>query len=431
MESRMFTFRGSTDDYIQCLENEVSKLRKRIWELESTLTPPGEAILDLQNQGTEDGVPLAKQYEVQARKFLASVPKSNEEWLKKRKCAQIYTRKQAIHAFHILTRLQHDIHSSSESLGPGPEADALDILQDYSKFANKLQTTAEFSKRLSTYSTMIFFCLCVVARENGVPINKVDECIRAFVGNPKLSSSYSSRLRKASVWTAQIIEKLEKTLSHRAPELFLLFGNGMTILEQVNKALGTHLERVEFEARSRIVQEASEIHPQILTQLPPNSPSKEWRNHDSQPERRKSPNSWMHSRSNTCYNVDNHTGIPGFSAFGGEGANNVPSSARADITSNSVQANPTASVSDVTLTPTTIDHTEHAVGPTPYTGAQDTLFNFGEVEMLAHAASLPDFNFESTPDTNGVPISQDCGPLTEDPFMGSALSRCDLVRYFD
>jgi hypothetical protein len=218
----MFAFKGSTHDYIHCLEIEVSKLRKRIWDLESTLMPPSEAIVDLQNQGTGDRAPPAKQYEVEARKFLASIPKTNEEWLKKRKCAQISTRKQAIHAFHILTRLQHGIHSSTESLGPGPEADALDILQDYSKFANKLQTTAEFSKRLSTYSTMIFFCLCVVARENGVPIGKVDECIRAFFGNPKLSSSYSSRLRKASVWAAQTIEKLEKTLSHRASELFLL-----------------------------------------------------------------------------------------------------------------------------------------------------------------------------------------------------------------
>jgi len=224
----MFAFRGSTHDYIQRLENEVSKLRKRIWDLESTLMPPGEAILDLKNQGAEDSVPPAKQYEVEARKFLASVPKSNEEWLKKRKCAQVYTREQAIDAFHILTRLQQGVHSSSESLGPGPEADALDILQDYSKFANKLQITAEFSTRLSKYSTMIFFCLCVVARGNGVPINKVDECIRAFVGNPKLSSSYSSRLRKASVWTAQIIEKLEKTLSHRAPELFLLCKSSAT-----------------------------------------------------------------------------------------------------------------------------------------------------------------------------------------------------------
>ena len=89
MESRMFAFRGSTHDYIQRLENEVSKLRKRIWDLESTFMPPGEAILDLKNQGTEDSVPPAKQYEVEARKFLASVPKSNEEWLKKRRYSQI------------------------------------------------------------------------------------------------------------------------------------------------------------------------------------------------------------------------------------------------------------------------------------------------------------------------------------------------------
>jgi len=205
--------------------------------------------------------------------------------------------------------------------------------------------------------------------------------------------------------------------------------NPIKSLEQVNEALGTHLEQVEFETRSRFVQEASEIHPQIPTQLPPNGPSRKRRNHEIQHQRRKLYNGWRHSRGNTCCDTDNHAGITGFTAFRGEGGNKVSSSARVDITSNSVQAGPTASVSDVTLTPTMIDHTEHAVEPTPCTEAEDTIFNFGEVEMLAHAASLPDFNFWSTLDTNMVPISQDCGPLTDAPFMGSITpSGSDLVH---
>lgn len=179
------------------------------------------------------------------------------------------------------------------------------------------------------------------------------------------------------------------------------------------------------------MQEASEIHPQIPRQLPPNSPSTKRRNHESQPKRRKLYNGWRHSRGNTCCDIDNHAGIPGLTTFGGEGANYVPSSPRADITPNSVQTNSTASVSNVTLTSTTIDHTEHAVEPPPYTEAQDIIFDFDEVEMLAHAASLPDFNFGSTPDTNMMPISQDCWPLIEDPFMGSTSSGSNLVHYFD
>jgi hypothetical protein len=69
---------------------------------------------------------------------------------------------------------------------------------------------------------LLLFCVCCVARGNGLTVEEVDEIVKKQLPGREASSKYMSRLRRAAKWTAQLIDKLEDKLGHLSPSLFLL-----------------------------------------------------------------------------------------------------------------------------------------------------------------------------------------------------------------
>ncbi|RYP17459.1 hypothetical protein DL765_004505 [Monosporascus sp. GIB2] len=181
----------------------------------------------------------------------------------------------------------------------GPGTSALEILDDYFAFASVLQRNAEREIQQSRFAGLLFLAICCVSREAGVQVDIIDDRIRRYFKNQQ-GSSYCGRLRTASKWAAQLMEKLEVSLGRRGPELFLLYGEGISLYHmcsgslacanyiateinqttksfqlealrehgvsfapsfmltfmglEVNKALGTHLSQQEYDARAKAVR---------------------------------------------------------------------------------------------------------------------------------------------------------------------------------
>ncbi|KAH6883856.1 hypothetical protein B0T10DRAFT_579921 [Thelonectria olida] len=327
---RRFIFDGTAAQYSHFLENHIVQLTKRVAELEEALQQAGSQSAELNSptpsnanhvlcmvfQETE--TPETQRAAIRASgtrtlkrrcdnavaDFLARVPTCLSQWSTTRNDTQLSTPKQIVDTFQILTLRSPDIRSRLPHSEP-PKTPPVAV-EAYQKLQEALRQNANYSTQLRNYSLMLFFCICQVARNCGMSVEKVDELINASLPDRNPGSIYSAKLRRGARWAASVIEKLEAELGYLASQLFVLYGppietyrnwaeqgetsdyliakikeqakflkaevpespcvsfspvflityTGPWGLDQVNKALGTKLSQLEYERRVQVVKDA-------------------------------------------------------------------------------------------------------------------------------------------------------------------------------
>ncbi|KAK4118160.1 hypothetical protein N657DRAFT_406666 [Parathielavia appendiculata] len=237
---RRFTFQGTQRQYVEYLEKELRSWRSRARSAEKQLAvlrsqaatqhsiPDG--ILDLsfkvetpETFNYDNSTPIeGPKWEAATSDFLARVPTTKAQWLQRRMEVQLSTPEQIINAFHLLTFRRHQTRSSYPSVELA--ASPLEAVGAYRDLLSFLQRASRSSTQLYNYSQLLFFCVCCVARGNGLTVEEVDAIVKKQLPEREASSKYMSRLRRAAQWTAQLIDELEDILGHLAPSLFLLLG---------------------------------------------------------------------------------------------------------------------------------------------------------------------------------------------------------------
>lgn len=238
---RRFTFQGTQKQYVEYLEKELCSWQSRARSAEKrlvvlqaatqhpqTVAPVPNGTVDLlfnvetlETFSYDAGTPVEKpKWEAATSDFVARVPTTAAQWLKRRKEVQLFKPEQIIDAFHLLTFRRHHIYFSDPSveLAAGP----LKAVGAYRNLLGLLQRASGCSTQLYNYSQVLFFCVCCVARGNGLTVEEVDGMVKEQLPERDASSKYMSRVRTAAKWAAQLIDKLEDTLGHLAPSLFLL-----------------------------------------------------------------------------------------------------------------------------------------------------------------------------------------------------------------
>ncbi|KAI1382597.1 uncharacterized protein F4822DRAFT_104246 [Hypoxylon trugodes] len=236
---RKFAFDGTDLEYIRYLEEHVARLQRQLSNQTSPVQqnwlprkpqPPSEFVLissskfgnQHQNHDKNNNLDLSVQLGPHVNRFLTPIANNDKEWLEKRKRTGINTPSQYLRIFLGLIRTSDLTTSVGTGLGPGTRAKPIDIIRDYCTFASSLQQNAEQETQVSRLATLLFLGICCVSLEVGVDMDTVDNYIKTFLRKPKTSSVYCSRLRKASKWAGQLMEKLEEVLGRRSSELFLL-----------------------------------------------------------------------------------------------------------------------------------------------------------------------------------------------------------------
>ena len=115
------------------------------------------------------------------------------------------------------TPLTHSSYPGVE-LAAGP----LEAVGAYRNLLDFLQRASMCSTQLYNYGQLLLFCVCCIARGNGLTVEEVDGIVNKQLPKREASLKYMSRLRRAAQWTAQLIDELEDTLGHLASSLFLL-----------------------------------------------------------------------------------------------------------------------------------------------------------------------------------------------------------------
>ncbi|KAI3326672.1 hypothetical protein HD806DRAFT_532308 [Xylariaceae sp. AK1471] len=271
-KERRFKFNGTNNDYIEFLETKVESLEKTIEYLQHqqssnphpqkrvvqpnrstfisqqphprkrVVQPNRGAFISQHPQaqkrlaGQDLGNDFASRVNVVVSNFLASIPTLHSQWQEKREKTSLATPKQVIKAFHILTRLSSSIDSTMTWSRRSSNPSTIEILNDYCTFACHLNQIAEQQTQLSRYATLLFFGICCVTREAGVvSVDCVDNLVKAYFGSD-YTSRYCLRLRMASKWCAQLMEKLEALIGHRGPEVLLLYGLDIAMYQKMSES---------------------------------------------------------------------------------------------------------------------------------------------------------------------------------------------------
>ncbi len=241
---RRFPFKGSLQDYVAHLERELESAQSQLARLQEARVVPWAAqdvqtpamtrpvsnleimvtTADSLKHQMESQVEKTKKPDVEpwknaASDFLSQIPTDEKSWSQKRSSTLLSTPDQVIHAFHILTLHQRRITSSCAAV---QSASPLEVVEAYRGLQHFLRTTAEFTTQMHHYSQLLFFCVCLVARDNGLGVEEIDRLAATCLPERDASSVYLMRLRTAAGWVARVIDRLEGTLKHLAPAFFLL-----------------------------------------------------------------------------------------------------------------------------------------------------------------------------------------------------------------
>ncbi len=192
---RRFPFKGSIQDYVAHLELELESARSQLarlqeahlvpWaaqdvqtpartqpvsNLEITVVTANSLKHQLESQVEKTKKPDAETWKNAASDFLSQIPIDEESWSEKRSSTLLSTPDQVIHAFYLLTLQQRLITSSYT----GVKSADLEVVEAYGNLQHFLGTTATFTTQMYHYSQVLFFCVCLVARESGLKVEEVD-----------------------------------------------------------------------------------------------------------------------------------------------------------------------------------------------------------------------------------------------------------------
>ncbi|KAI0525824.1 hypothetical protein F5B22DRAFT_587889 [Xylaria bambusicola] len=253
-QERRFEFNGTNDAYIKFLEAKVESLEERVMCLQrqqssnprsqkAPIPPSRKNFISLhpQSQSKIASQAVRNNHAFSGRlagvisNFLALLPTLASQWREKRQRTSLVTPEQVMQTFHTLTRLSSPVGSTIRSRHSS-NASPIDILDDYCMFASYLKQQAEQQTQLSRYATLLFLGICCVAREADVELDHVDSCIKTYLGKTTYTSGYCKRLRRASKWCAQLMERLEGFIGGHSPGLFLLYGPDVALYQKLSES---------------------------------------------------------------------------------------------------------------------------------------------------------------------------------------------------
>ncbi|KAF4457923.1 hypothetical protein F53441_276 [Fusarium austroafricanum] len=179
------------------------------------------------------------------RKFLKQLPKTEEDWCQRRKIMQLSSPETVTRTFlDFITRTQSQEAASKiqvESRSLTDEA----VLRNYGQFVDSLQKDDTRAHQISNFATLLFVCLCRVAREQGVCLEIVDELLDDFLPRKtkkeKRHSGHLRHLRTEVLWPISQTELLRTKLAHRADEFFLLYGPPINTYERLWRDKGSKI----------------------------------------------------------------------------------------------------------------------------------------------------------------------------------------------
>lgn len=238
--TRRFPFKGTIRAYAEYLENRILQLEQQLSqqvpaEKSAPATGVEQTIASLDfvivaNNEIPKSVPALSYKNPPSvghlyrniDYFVKQLPYSDSQWLEERKRLDLTTPEESAITFGVLTRLTNPVKPARQWSTPKPRFNPLEILDDYCTFARTLQQSAQQETQQSRFAAVLFLCICCVSLKAGVTIDNIDERIRIYFRKPSQTPGYCSRLRRAAKWVAQLMERLELSLRHRGPELFVL-----------------------------------------------------------------------------------------------------------------------------------------------------------------------------------------------------------------
>lgn len=171
--------------------------------------------------------------------LLKQVPKTDEDWIRRRKELQLFETEDVIAAFvAFVTRRQPAVTNGYA----GEESQSLTnigLLEDFKAFVRSLRRDSERTRQLHHFADLLFVSLCRIAREDGIPPDTIDPLMDDFLPSKKKKgqkrqSSHLTHLRTAVLWPIHQAELLREKVGHRADEFFLLcmacVGNAIEIV---------------------------------------------------------------------------------------------------------------------------------------------------------------------------------------------------------
>ncbi|KAK3991282.1 hypothetical protein QBC44DRAFT_393542 [Cladorrhinum sp. PSN332] len=153
--------------------------------------------------------------------LLAAAPKTENDWLERRKKLQLFDQRSVTHTFLQFTNYTESLTTISANIrdeSSGTEA----LLQTYRNFVQHLCRSRDRIQQLTNFGTLLYICLCRVARSTDkLPVETVNELMNDFLPRKK-GSDYLGRLRRSVLWPVRQAEALRPWLGNRADEFFLL-----------------------------------------------------------------------------------------------------------------------------------------------------------------------------------------------------------------
>lgn len=231
-----YSFDGTDKDYIRFLEARLESLEKQVKPTQhpqSSKTRHRRPVIQPKPfvpvpqhheraQQQRNGRTFSKRLDEHIRSFLSPLPASSIELQQRRQRTSHNTPEQVLETFRILTRLSNHVGSTTITPRPFLILSAADILDDYCQFTSHLKHGAEQQAQLHRFATLLFLCVCCVSREAKVPVDCIDNRMKAHFAKSTYTSKYCKELRTASKWCAQLMEKLEVSIGPCGPELLLL-----------------------------------------------------------------------------------------------------------------------------------------------------------------------------------------------------------------
>ncbi|KAM3066224.1 hypothetical protein ACMFMG_012128 [Clarireedia jacksonii] len=259
-QGRVDHFRGTDIEYIEYLENKLSKLttpqidRCRVCAVQLTQSvhsPPISPPSNVRKRARTDDIfipyvpppssaitqePVAKKqllrWQYDMDKMLNDIP-SADDWSSKRDMVGLSSSIDILRAFDMIIDgtktpavplvanpyLPTDSHSSSDVL--------LRLASDYARTTSLLAVEKSFTTQIVLFRLLVFVSLCCVLLHHGVKRSLIDETMRICVSDS--TDRNLDALRRGAGWVNRMISSLApKGLGHRASEIFVLCGQSMS-----------------------------------------------------------------------------------------------------------------------------------------------------------------------------------------------------------
>lgn len=223
---RIDEFKGSKDNYIIYLEEQLRCARQTLKQLQP-ISLPHPTIEQQRPPDRELQSPTPKQpnWRTKLSRFTNCIPKTEEGWITRRKETRMATEVDLIKSISVLTgRWTQAPHLSTTST---VDVSSLTIVSEYRQRTASLEQHSAWAEQISNFSTLLYICVCIVALWTGNKQEDIDADMRLFLAAKQAKceaeTRYLKRLRNGALWAIRQINNLISAgFKHRAWELFVI-----------------------------------------------------------------------------------------------------------------------------------------------------------------------------------------------------------------